>query len=213
MKGLYKLGGGDLNIFMFTPIWGRWSNLTYIFEPPTIRPCDVWFRQGPCALAKRMMICERSFWGKCTWSGPKGCYRICGDPGCHNLKWVWRKSSFVARLWLNHGSFPMQQWEISMPGVICCPSGTSTKWQAERLPLSLASTPSRSGPPYTYCLHCRVGPPYCARARFQWWIAAILGSSMLGTPFQLLSRTCHISDAARWRLYRLVGFDCSVSFS
>ena len=25
----------------------------------------------------------------------------------------------------------------------------------------------------------------------------ILGSSMLGTPFQLLARTCHISDAAR----------------
>lgn len=38
----------------------------FFVEPPTIRPCDVWFRQGPCALAKRMMICGLSFRGECT---------------------------------------------------------------------------------------------------------------------------------------------------
>ena len=73
VKGLYKLGGGNSNIFYVHPYMGKMIQFDQFFvEPPTIRPCVSF------DFAKVHVPWQNGWWsavwvsGECTWSGPQG---------------------------------------------------------------------------------------------------------------------------------------------
>ena len=157
-------------------------------KPPTIRSCDVWFLFGPFSETDD----EFCHGGNADFKRPKNSQvdvrhlRVQIPPF---IPLVHRTRPFCWHVWFRRLSSP-QGWQLETKGAM-----------RHRGPNMMAITPI---------------------VRVDLWVGPIVAISVVncsnfgefhvGNSFELLATTCHVSDGAKRRLYRLVGFDCSVFF-
>ena len=187
-----------LKYFLCSPLYWEddpiWPIFCWTTNHQTM--CVFWFRQGPCALAKRLMICGLSFRGMHVKWPPRAAIEFVGSQdatiwnGCDGSPLSWP----VGGLWSKWDIYQVASREIAIA------FGQYTL-QKEVHPTHTVSTARWT---HHNARFSAISVVNCSN----------FGEFHVGNSFSTIGKDLPypISDAARWRLYRLVGFDCSVSF-